>query len=326
LHQDTGKVRSVFKPVVGDTKIEFYLAYKTPEGKPTNGIDRVKTKRFDFGGTTGYADAVKYTSEKGIDAWDPDKYLNIWVCNFTYNGVMAVSAYAYPPINAQFWNASYYKSSDLQGVVINYPFIGVGNPNDLAASSLRERTLVHEIGHYLGLRHIWADKQNTCTGEDDGIKDTPVCRSATTTCNPLKNTCIESTGDKPDMLENYMDYTPYPCTVMFTKQQSSLMKYNLKNLRPILYNLKSDQPFPSVYAKIAVAPNPALNNIRFIFEQEGEYSLKIFNMLGQPLNEEIFKVGNNYEYTSNAQLSSGVYHIKILSSQKILLQQQIIVR
>ncbi|MBK8471650.1 MAG: hypothetical protein IPL33_05335 [Sphingobacteriales bacterium] len=31
-------------------------------------------------------------------------------------------------------------------------------------------TAVHEVGHYLGLRHIWGD--GDCT-QDDGIDDTP---------------------------------------------------------------------------------------------------------------------------------------------------------
>ena len=183
MHKDTGKVRSLFKPLAGDTKIEFFLAEKDPDGNATNGINRVKTTRTDFNdGTSLFGEAVKSSSTNGVNPWDPEKYLNIWVCRFTYKGNVLTAAYAFPPVNAKNWNSVYYKSLELQGVVINYQYVGKNNPYDVSGSSIRERTLVHEIGHYLGLRHIWADKSN-CSGEDDGIKDTPNCASATTGCS-----------------------------------------------------------------------------------------------------------------------------------------------
>jgi hypothetical protein len=40
----------------------------------------------------------------------------------------------------------------------------------LAGLNDKGRTCTHEVGHYLGLRHIWGD--GDCT-VDDGIADTP---------------------------------------------------------------------------------------------------------------------------------------------------------
>ncbi|MFM9945031.1 MAG: M43 family zinc metalloprotease [Bacteroidia bacterium] len=329
-HKDTGKVRAIFKPVAGDTRIEFYLATKDPNGNLTNGINRINTARSDFGeGFSAYADGVKSTVDQGVDAWDPEKYLNIWVCKFTYNGTLIVSAYAYPPVNAQFWNAQYYKSLDLQGVVVNYQYVGYKNPNDIAGNSIRERTLVHEVGHYLGLRHIWADKQNICTGEDDGFKDTPLARSATTSCTPSKNTCNEGTGDKPDMIENYMDYSPYPCTVMFTQMQAKLMRYNLVNLRPKLYQLKTNQPPPPpppVYTQIAVTPNPVVGQLKIVFPEKGDYKMSITDIIGQQVNSSEFKVGDNFEFTSSLNLAAGFYYLNIANGSNTVLKQKILVK
>lgn len=326
IHSDTGRVRSVFKPLAGDTRIEFVLATKDPNGKLTNGIDRFKTDQTDFGGNNGFAENVKSTFDYGVDAWNTAKYLNIWVCKFTYNGTPIISAYAFPPTNAQFWASSNFTASHLQGVVVNYQFIGIKNPNDFESSSMRERTLVHEVGHYLGLRHIWADKNNTCIGEDDGLKDTPNSRAANRNCNPALNTCNQGAGDQPDMIENYMDYTPYPCTVMFTQQQATLMRYNLLNLRLGLSQIKTDLPPPPVYTKISVAPNPVQGNLRIIFEQQGIYTIKLTDMIGQSITSGEFAVGDAFEYNKPLNVAAGIYYLNISNGDNEVLKQRILVQ
>ncbi len=326
VHKDTGKVRSIFKPVVGDSRIEFYLATIGPDGKPTNGIDRFKTTASDFGDSRGMGESVKSSFEYGVDAWNPDKYLNIWVCKFTYNGTLAITAYAFPPTNAKFWTSASYVSTDLQGVVINYQYVGKNNPNTQDPSSLKERTLVHEVGHFFGLRHIWADKNNTCIGEDDGIKDTPLCKAANRTCGTNYNSCIEGTGDKPDMTENYMDYAAFPCTVMFTQQQVQLMRFNLITLRPQLYSLKTSLPPPPIYSKITVSPNPAKGDIRIIFDLQGNYKMSLTDIIGQPVASEEFSVGYKLEHTCSTALSAGIYYITVTDSNNLITKQRILVK
>jgi len=90
-------------------------------------------------------------------------------------------------------------------------------------------TLIHEIGHYLGLRHIWGDEPG-CAGSDN-ISDTPnqgdnngnlfTCPAVipgTTTCADLPFTCNSN-----DFYHNYMDYTPDDCMSMFTQEQAQVM-------------------------------------------------------------------------------------------------------
>lgn len=321
VHNDTAKVRTVFKPVVGDARIEFYLATIGPDGKPTNGIDRFKTTVSDFGDARGMGESVKSSFEYGVDAWNTEKYLNIWVCKFTFNGTLAITAYAFPPTNAKFWTAASYVSTDLQGVVINYQYVGKNNPNTQDPSSMKERTLVHEVGHFFGLRHTWADKKNICSGEDDGFKDTPLSRAANRTCGANYNTCNEGTGDKPDMTENYMDYAAFPCTVMFTQEQVQLMRNNLLTLRSQLY-----KPLPKTYSKISVSPNPAKGDIRIVFEQQGEYTMNLTDIIGQPVDSEKFTVGYKLEHTYSTTLASGIYYITITDSNNLVTQQRILVQ
>jgi hypothetical protein len=327
-HNDTNKVRSIFKPVAGDTKIEFYLATKDPNGNPTNGINRVKTSRVDFGEAGNlFAEGVKSSSGLGVEAWNTDKFLNIWVCNFTFNGSIFVAAYAFPPTNAKFWSGSSFTTDNLQGVVVNYQYVGIKNPNDLSPTSLREKTLPHEVGHFLGLRHIWADKRNTCFGEDDGFSDTPLSNSASTIVNFNKNTCKETTNDKPDMIENYMDYTPYPNTIMFTKQQADLMRFNLLNLRSDLAELIVTKPPIFNYPQISVYPNPVQGELKMNFEKEGAYKVILTDMTGRKVVENMFELNGKFEHSlSTSNMASGVYHLSLLLNNEQVYKQRLIVQ
>jgi len=167
---DWNNIRTQFLPYSsGDSRIRFELATTKPNGDPTTGIEWLQTSIPTFYsaiGGEGLADNVKRATTGGLDAWDPSRYLNIWVCNFsnpTANG--EVVGYATPPPNLQpYWDNSNSDPS-LQGVVLSPSVVG----DNIPAS--QGRTAVHEVGHYLGLRHVWGDAQPAC-GEDY-IWDTP---------------------------------------------------------------------------------------------------------------------------------------------------------
>ena len=77
---------------------------------------------------------------------------------------------------------------------------------------------------------------------DDGIEDTPnASDQAGYICDFTKNTCdgdnFGSSGeDLPDMVENYMDYSPDACLNMFTNGQINVMRNILEISRPNLIN------------------------------------------------------------------------------------------
>ena len=81
---------SVWQGIAADTEIEFCLASVDPNGAFTNGITRTQTSQTSFSIQTN---AMKSTSSGGIDPWDQDKYLNIWVCDLS-GGILG---YATPP-------------------------------------------------------------------------------------------------------------------------------------------------------------------------------------------------------------------------------------
>ena len=121
--------------VGSNTNIVFRLAQVDPEGNPTTGITRKQTTVTTF----GLNDQVKFESSGGVNAWPTNKYFNIWVCNIT-GGILGY---------AQFPNSG---SASTDGVVILYSAFGFNSP---AAPYNKGRTATHEVGHWLGLYHIW---------------------------------------------------------------------------------------------------------------------------------------------------------------------------
>lgn len=179
-----------------DAEIEFCLATVDPNGNPTNGITRTSTTVNGFGTN----DAVKFTSQGGIDAWPRDSYLNFWVCNIG-GGILG---YAQFPGGA----------AATDGVVNDYRYTGT-NGTATAPFNLG-RTATHEVGHWLNLRHIWGD--GGC-GVDDFVADTPESDAPNYGCAAGHTSCGSA-----DMIENYMDYSNDACMNLFTQGQKTRMQ------------------------------------------------------------------------------------------------------
>ncbi|MFL5892700.1 MAG: zinc metalloprotease [Solirubrobacterales bacterium] len=205
---DKSSVPGPWQSLVGDSKVEFKLASRDPKGKQTDGITRTHTSRTSFGAD----DSVKKASTGGAAAWPADKYLNIWVCNLG-SGLLGYAQFPGGPARTD-------------GVVILHSAFGttgtVKQPFHLG------RSATHEVGHWLNLRHIWADTMG-CGGSDH-VGDTPNATGPNygkpafphVTCN---------NGPNGDMFVNYMDYVDDAAMFMFTTGQVGRMNATLAGPR-----------------------------------------------------------------------------------------------
>lgn len=202
LNSDTGLVPAVWKSIAADCEIEFCLASFTPTGATTNGIDRINAGA----GYTWTNDTKKATT-----TWNRNNYLNIWVVEF--GGTFAADGtlgYTIPPGGPA--------SSD--GVVIDAKYVGTGGTT--TAPYNKGRTATHEIGHWLGLDHVWGDDGTSCSGSD-GVTDTPNQAGENYGCPSFPHTDA-CTGSSPGvMYMNYMDYTDDACMYMYTAGQKAKM-------------------------------------------------------------------------------------------------------
>ena len=211
---DVSKVPAPWKGLVGDPKIKFQLATTDPYGKKTDGIVRVQTKRGPFGS----GDDVKKASRGGSTAWPTDAYLNIWVCALG-GGLLGYAQFPGGP-----------KATD--GVVITHT--GFGTEGTAAAPFNLGRTLTHEVGHWLNLRHIWGDTLD-CSG-GDRVPDTPNCEGPNMG-RPTFPVVTCGNGPNGDMFMNYMDYVDDAAMFMFTVGQSARMNAALAGPRKKLVGL-----------------------------------------------------------------------------------------
>lgn len=186
---DTVNTRPVFRPFAADCEIEFRLAISDPRRRATSGIVRKYTPIQSW----KMGDDMKFTNKMGADAWDSKSYLNIWICRLDKFAGYASVLGADPAVD---------------GIVLDLGAVGGG-----------QKTLVHEVGHWLGLKHLWGD---TYCGDDE-VSDTPKQASYTPGCpTTLRITC----GNNPtgDMYNNYMDFTSDACMTLFTEGQKRRMR------------------------------------------------------------------------------------------------------
>lgn len=211
---DTSKIPDEFKPVAADCQIQFCLAAYDPNGDTTTAITHVYTDVTSF--STG--DSMKFTAKGGEDAWPAKDYLNIWTCNLSNK----VLGYATLPT----FSSGVPPKND--GVVVLYRAFGregyVVYPYNLG------RTCTHEVGHWLGMYHIWGDDGGGCDGSDD-MDDTPNQADANYGCPSFPKTDACSPNPPGVMFMDYMDYTDDRCMYMFTKDQAAEMTSVLNTSR-----------------------------------------------------------------------------------------------
>lgn len=205
-----------------DVNVEFVLAAVDPTGNPLpeQGIHRVQDATLGISGPISPEDMDGIV--KPATFWDPARYFNIWTADLG-EGLLG---YAQFPTDSGLEGVDYSgmnAAAETDGVVVLYNAFGSSDKGNfpLLTPYDKGRTATHEVGHWLGLRHIWGD--GGCD-VDDYCSDTPISDGPNFGC-PLEATSCNSV----DMIENYMDYTDDACMNIFTVDQKARMLTVLGN-------------------------------------------------------------------------------------------------
>jgi hypothetical protein len=249
---------------------------------------------------------MKYAAQGGDDAWDCKRYLNIWVCSMGGRTLGYSSVPGGPAAT--------------DGVVIAFDVFGttgnVRSPYD------KGRTVTHETGHWLGLKHIWGD---VVCGSDE-VDDTPTQQYYNYGCPSFPHVSTCSPDANGDMYMNFMDFTNDACMSLFTNGQKVRMRalFQKNNIRNSFLSsfacdstLAQGGPVPTVDTMAAakppiginIYPNPMQSNVTIEYattlKSATLKTINIYNLSGSKVFTATF---NSTKTTiSVATLAKGIY-------------------
>lgn len=227
---DTTKIDPHYRQIVANCNIKFVLAKKDKNNLNSITWHQTDTQKFND---------LDFFSRKKLMSYgflSDDNYLNIWIADFKERVGFGV----YP---VGYWREKLRKD----GVAINHTLVR----NKFIPP------IIHEIGHYLNLAHIWEEKMgndenDTSCDNDDGILDTP--RQAGPNkffggdagvddvfqFNEIEKVCGDPTT--AGNYQNFMDYA-YQINSMFTEGQKNSMRNAIFTYRKgLLHYSKRNNP------------------------------------------------------------------------------------
>ncbi|NIJ54109.1 M43 family zinc metalloprotease [Dyadobacter arcticus] len=250
-------------------------------------------------------------------AWFTNRYLNIWVCRLTDRYLGTSQFPVVTEINTKTSGLATSEDEALDaltdGVIIDYRYFG--RDSEVITTKIYNlgRTTTHEVGHWLGLIHIWGDR--TCG--TDYCNDTPTANTKNETtdvsCTPVFSECRGTVSR--NMIENYMDYSPDACMSVFTNDQKERMHAVLE-LSPRRAKLVEFSRITGDNVIVDLYPNPVQGTLfTNIFTPNFEvFTVTVFNQRGQKVVDEAV----NRTMLDVKNFPSGLYYYKVSSASQTI--------
>ena len=203
-------------PLAADIEIEFCLS---PVGENGETLAEPGIHRYN-GGRADWSRELIENQLKPTTIWNPNLFYNIWTVKFASIESTLIGYAQFPDQSGLSGLNVSGGPASTDGVVIRYQSFGRyenGNFPVMASAAPynKGRTLAHETGHWLGLRHIWGD--GPCAS--DFVDDTPPAAGPSSGCPIGRVSC-----DGQNMVQNYMDYSEDVCMNIFTEGQKARMQ------------------------------------------------------------------------------------------------------
>jgi gliding motility-associated-like protein len=239
LNQAFSKTGPYAASLGADTKIQFCLAQKDPDGGNTTGITRTVST---LGNNLNAF--IADDKLKNLNRWDPSRYINIWI-------ISSLNTENMPTFNCGVWTRLG------EGGYAYFPGAAPSTDGIVLAGISPGPGLAHEMGHYLSLYHTFEGRNcanNDCTTDGDHVCDTPPDNNLNDapSCTSPGNSCTTDTSsnfsdgnfpvDVPDLIADFMDYGNYACHNEFTEGQAERMQAAIVTQRSGLLQNECDKP------------------------------------------------------------------------------------
>ncbi len=237
LHEDFRRIPETigYSGSGADMEIEFSLATKAPNGQDTIGIVYWRYDQPPLSWSSrDFCRETQDQTMKQATAWDPSKYLNIWIVPR-----LCVAPGGTPPCDPNnCGNVAGYASFPSASASVYGSVIGERYFWGSGINSRSTRTTVHELGHNLNLLHPFQDGcgASNCTLSGDRVCDTPPTSDQNFSVT-RQNTCTNDNPDRPDNTRNIMDYVNDPEMTHFTAGQRARSWNAINNTSSRLYPL-----------------------------------------------------------------------------------------
>ncbi|KAA9325475.1 M43 family zinc metalloprotease [Adhaeribacter soli] len=287
-NSDIANVPAAFVSLAADIQIQFQLA----------SILRASTSLSVFEKRNiGDINKIGFSPMNSSAAWDRDRYLNIWVCDLEagFNG------YGAPPLG----------DPRIDGVVLDYQVFGT--QGTVLPNFNLGRTAVHEVGHWLNLKHIFGESHDAngypdCN-DDDEVSDTPKQQGPNYNCPsfPTNTQACDKSLPNGTMFMNFMDYTDQSCSLMFTEGQKRRMEAALEYGGRKLIGCNSTYTMPSILTISGQTDVDCLGELTYTTESlpNTAYSWSLpsgWSVIGSA-NESVIKIKQNSNPSLPATIS-----------------------
>ncbi|WP_339611108.1 M43 family zinc metalloprotease, partial [uncultured Planktosalinus sp.] len=186
---DKKVINPAYRDIIGKANINFVLANSVCKSLKSVSYHKTNKKVFNYYDSTNFFGDLPYDKSLKINGYiDSDKVLNVWVCNLKTNPKEFGGGYSTFPTETNKLN---------DGIVMDWRFLFYTD------KYFGHALFVHEVGHWLGLKHIWGKASPNClTSPDDGIHDTPAQKKPNQ-YEAVKKGIVEDVCFKPSEKTNY---------------------------------------------------------------------------------------------------------------------------
>jgi len=191
--------------------------------------------------------------------WDRTEYMNVHIYPQFCSGILGFAWLSYTP------------ATDMDGVWVRTDVFGRFGEQLVTPTRMENKTLIHEVGHYVGLHHVFNNVDycgqdlGPCEETGDGVCDTPPTKVNWSCENPI---CPPGLYNYTP--NNHMDYYVDSCRTNFTAGQIERIHDMLPIFRPGITDPPSEPEEPVCYGDISGDLAVGTNDLLLMMEHWGE--------------------------------------------------------